>query len=236
MRVEEFRNMSRNGLSPEVFGALRTLDGPTLSNAIETFHVRDRLTGYAGYRVRCLFPDLGVTLGYAVTAQVDRTSPYPPANKAPLHQLAELVEACPKPVVLVFQDIGPRPGYAASFGAFGVALMQRLGAVALVCDTAVKDLDRVRELGFQLFALGSVVSHGYPRIIRMGVPVVVDGLYVEPGDLIHGDANGVLSIPLQIADKVAAEARRLREVESETLRYVVSREFTLDGALKRMGF
>jgi hypothetical protein len=46
----------------------------------------------------------------------------------------------------------------------------------------------------------------------------------------------VLSIPLQIADKVAAEARRLREVESETLRYVVSREFTLDGALKRMGF
>src|SRR5262249_5478513 len=111
-------DMSRSGLSPEIFEALRGLDGPTLSNAIETFNVRDRLAGYAGHRVRCLFPDLAVTLGYAVTAQVDRTSPSPPANKAPLGQLARLVEASPKPVVLVFQDIGPRPGYAASFGVF----------------------------------------------------------------------------------------------------------------------
>jgi 4-hydroxy-4-methyl-2-oxoglutarate aldolase len=228
--------MSPKAVSPAVFEALRALDGPTLSNAIETFDIRDRLTGYAGYRVRCLFPNLGAALGYAVTAQVDRTSPFPPANKAPLGQLAKLVESSPKPVVLVFQDIGPRPGYAASFGAFGVALMQRLGAVALVCDTAVKDLDRIRALDFHLFALGSVVSHGYPRIIRMDVPVEVDGLYVEPGDLIHGDASGVLSIPIPIADQVAEKARRLGEVENETLRYVASQEFSLGEALKRMGF
>jgi 4-hydroxy-4-methyl-2-oxoglutarate aldolase len=228
--------MSKSEVSPDVFEALRMLDAPTLSNAIETFNVRDRLVGHAGYRVRCFFPELGKTLGHAVTAQVDRTSPYPPANKAPLRQLAELVEASPKPVVLVFQDIGHRPGYAASFGAFGVALMQRLGAIALVCDTAVKDLDRIRALGFQLFAIGSVVSHGYPRIVRMDVPVVVDGLYVQPGDLIHGDENGVLSVPLDIAHKVAATARRLRETEDETMRYVMSSDFTLDGALKRMGF
>jgi regulator of RNase E activity RraA len=139
-------------------------------------------------------------------------------------------------VVLVFQDIGPRPGYAAAFGSYGVALMQQLGAVALVCDTAVKSLDKVRALGFKYFALGSVVSHGYPRIVRMNVPVVVDGLYVEPGDLIHGDANGVLSIPLAIADQVAARAERLREAEAEALRFLKSPGFTLDRALQQMGF
>jgi 4-hydroxy-4-methyl-2-oxoglutarate aldolase len=222
-------------VSAEAFRMLQHVDSPTLSKAIEPHDLRDRLTGYAGYRVRCLFPELGVTLGYAVTAQVDRTSPLPRVNSAPLRELAKRVEESPKPVVLVFQDIGARPGYAATFGYFGVALMKRLGAVALVCDTAVKDVDQVRALGFQYFALGSVVSHGYPRIVRMGTPVVVDGLYVEEGDLIHGDANGVLSVPLEIADKLAPEATRLRQLEDEAVRSIDTPDFTLETTLKRYG-
>jgi regulator of RNase E activity RraA len=223
-------------VAPELLDALRNLDGPTLSNAIETFNVRDRLAGYAGSRVRCLFPELERTLGYAVTAQVDRTSPRPVTHKAPLRELAELVEASPKPVVLVFQDVGPRPGHAACFGAFGVALMQRVGATALVCDTAVKDVDRIRALGFAVFAAGSVVSHGYPRIVHMGGPVVVDGLAVAPGDLIHGDLNGVLSIPLDLVAQVVDVARGLRESEEAALRFIASPTFTLEAALTRMGF
>ena len=168
--------MTHPHVPPPVMTLLRQLDGPTLSSAIEQFSVRDRLTGYAGYRIRCLFPELGPMLGHAVTAQVDRTSVQPSSARAPLRELAQLVALSPKPVVLVFQDVGPRPGYAAAFGSYGVALMQRLGAVGLVCDTAVKNLAEVRALGFQYFSLGSVVSHGYPRIVRMNVPVVVDGL------------------------------------------------------------
>ena len=228
--------MATGSVSLDVLEALRGFDSPTLSSAIETFSVRDRLTGFTGHRVRCFFPELGTTLGYAVTAQVDRTSPSPTVFKAPLRQLAELVEASAQPVVLVFQDIGPRPGYAAAFGSYGVALMQRLGAVALVCDTAVKSVNEVRGLGFQYFAIGSVVSHGYPRIVRMGVPVVVDGLYVEPGDLIHGDANGVLSIPLAIAAPLVARAGQLRAQEAEAIRFLAGPQFTLDAALTRRGF
>jgi regulator of RNase E activity RraA len=223
--------MAHPDVSPSVLADLRGLDGPTLSTAIEQFGVRDRLSGYAGYRIRCLFPELGTTLGYAVTAQVDRTSAGPAVDRAPLRELAALVEASPKPVVLVFQDVGPRPGYAAAFGAYGVALVQRLGAVALVCDTAVKSLAEVRALGFQYFALGSVVSHGYPRIVGMNVPVVVDGLSVEPGDLIHGDENGVLSIPRAIAGQVARRAAEMREAEAAAIRELQRSEFSLDAAL-----
>jgi regulator of RNase E activity RraA len=227
--------MGRMAVSAEVFQMLHNVDSPTLSKAIEAYNLRDRLTGYAGYRVRCLFPELGVTLGYAVTAHVDRTSPLPRVSSAPLRELAKLVEDSPKPVVLVFQDTGPRPGYAATFGYFGVALMRHLGAVALVCDTAVKDVNRVRALGFQYFALGSVVSHGYPRIVRMGAPVVVDGLYVEQGDLIHGDANGVLSVPLEIADQLAPEAARLRQLEDAAVLSIDRPDFTLEATLKGYG-
>jgi 4-hydroxy-4-methyl-2-oxoglutarate aldolase len=69
----------------------------------------------------------------------------------------------------------------------------------------------------------------------MGTPVVVDGLYVEEGDLIHGDANGVLSVPLEIADKLAPEATRLRQLEDEAVRSIDTPDFTLETTLKRYG-
>ncbi len=222
-------------LSPELLTFLRSVDSPTLSNAIEAFAVRDLVIGFTGHRIRCLFPELGVTLGYAVTVQVDTTSPGPKAIGAGLRHLTELVEASPKPVVLVFQDIGARPGGAASFGEFAATLLQRLGAEALVTDGAVRDVHEVRTVGFQYFAAGTVVSHGNPRLARIGVPVVVDGLYVEPGDLIHGDINGVLSVPRTIADGLPAEVERIRALEREALDFIRGPDFTRDAALKRMG-
>src|SRR3972149_1489652 len=54
-------------LSEETIGALRALDTPTVSNAIESFGVRPRTMGHADARIRCLFPELGAAVGYAVT-------------------------------------------------------------------------------------------------------------------------------------------------------------------------
>jgi regulator of RNase E activity RraA len=52
-------------------------------------------------------------------------------------------------------------------------IFTRLGAVGLVSDCAVRDLPEVRAMGFQYFARGAVVSHGWFRIVRSGVPVHV---------------------------------------------------------------
>ena len=62
----------------------------------------------------------------------------------------------------------------------------------------------VRALGgFQYFCPGFVVSHGNPFILDVNVPVTLDGMAVQPGDLLHGDANGVLVVPDGVADQVA---------------------------------
>ena len=50
-----------------VLEALKRYDSPTLANAVELFDVRPRDEGYMGHEVRCLFPDLGVMVGYAAT-------------------------------------------------------------------------------------------------------------------------------------------------------------------------
>lgn len=222
-------------LSKEVFTKLASTDSPTLSNAIEATHHRPLIEGFAGPRVRCMFPAMGITMGYAVTIQVDSTSPGPPGIGAGVRQLVELLADAPKPAVLVYQDIGPNPGGAAIFGEFIATLVQRVGAVAVVTDASVRDLIEVEALGFQYFAGGTTVSHGNPRLARIGVPVVVDGMYVEPGDIIHGDVNGVLNVPFEVADQLPALIDEIRATEKETLDFIKGSEFTIDAALRRAG-
>src|SRR5260370_2946242 len=61
-------------LSYEQLSALRRIDSPTISNAIETFHVRPRVAGYGGYDIRSIFPELPPTVSYALTRIVHRTT------------------------------------------------------------------------------------------------------------------------------------------------------------------
>ena len=71
-----------------------------------------------------------------------------------------------------------------------------LGAVGCVSDGGLRDVVEVRALGgFQYFCPGFVVSHGKPFICEISVPVTLEGMTVHPGDLLHGDVNGVLVIP-----------------------------------------
>jgi regulator of RNase E activity RraA len=226
--------MSMRVLSETVFKKLASTDSPTLSNAIEATHCRPLTEGFAGPKIRCMFPSMGITLGYAVTAQVDTTSPGAAAVGSGFRQMVELVAASPKPVVLVYQDIGPNPGGAAIFGEYAATLVQRLGAVAVVTDGSVRDIVEVAALGLQYFARGSVVSHGNPRQVRIGVPVVVDGLYVETGDIIHGDANGILKVPFEITDQLPDLIDEVRSSEKSTFEFLKGSEFTLDEALRRM--
>jgi 4-hydroxy-4-methyl-2-oxoglutarate aldolase len=220
-------------LDADLFAKLAATDSPTLSNAIEATNARPLIEGFAGPDVRCLFPQLGVMLGYAVTVQIDTTSPGPPAIGVGLRELTERVEASPQPTVLVYQDIGPRRGGAAIFGEYAARLMMRLGAVGVVTDGAVRDVPEVEALGMHYFARGSVVSHGNPRLVRVGVPVVIDGLYVETGDLIHGDANGILKVPIAVAADLPPIIDRVRTGEHATFEFLKSPEFTRDEALRR---
>ena len=85
---------------------LRQIDSPTVSNAIEALQVRPRLEGFAGWELRCAFPELGSTVGYAVTCTADSTTESRRQERG-LMALWAALEAGPKPSVLVMKDIGP---------------------------------------------------------------------------------------------------------------------------------
>jgi 4-hydroxy-4-methyl-2-oxoglutarate aldolase len=208
---------------------LKSIDSPTLSNAIELLEVRPHRDGFTPLQVKCLFPELGRMCGYAVTAQVETVTDCGAFDINQFVDLYRAVDASPKPAVIVLQEVGGNPDYAAHCGEVMSTCFKRLGAVGLVSDCAVRDLPEVRAMGFQYFARGSVVSHANFRIARVGGPVQIHGLVVRPGDLLHGDENGLLSIPSGCEDQLAAKVDLVRTREKRLMDWVRSDAFSVGG-------
>jgi len=167
--------------------------------------------------------------GYAVTAQVETYTASEPRDNERFLELYRLVESSSKPAVIVFQEIGGHGDFAAHCGEVMATFFTTLGAVGLVSDCGVRDLPEVRAMGFHYFARGSVASHGHFRIVRSGVPVQVRGLVVKPGDVLHGDENGLISVPPAPLGDLQAAVENVRSKERRLMEYVRSAGFKLDG-------
>src|SRR5258705_196508 len=77
------------------------------------------------------------------------------------------------------------------------------GAVGLITSGAGRDLDQVEALNFPCFTDGTICAHGYCHFVSLNLPVHVGGVMIHQGDLLHGDRNGVTTIPNDIAAAVA---------------------------------
>jgi 4-hydroxy-4-methyl-2-oxoglutarate aldolase len=90
-------------------------------------------------------------------------------------------------------------------------------------------------MGFHYFAPGAVVSHGTATFLDVNVPVEIDGCWIRPGELLHGDANGLVVIPAEIADQVADQVDRVRESEGKMIEWLNSPDFDVAALRKRYG-
>lgn len=208
---------------------LKTVDTPTLSNAIEVLDVRPRAQGFTPLQVRCLFPEFGRMVGYAVTAQVETVTQTGPGGPEGHIELYRQLEQMPKPAVIVLQEIGGFPDYAAHCGEVMATFFTKLGAVGLVSDSAVRDIPEVRAMRFHYFARGVCASHANFRIVRCGMPVTVCGMPVTQGELLHGDENGLITVPFVDPARIKAAVDSVRDRERKIMDYVRGPNFTIDG-------
>jgi regulator of RNase E activity RraA len=209
----------------ELLEALRRYDTPTLANAIEEFDVRPRDEGFANLEIRCMFPELGVMVGYAATATIRTRGISRNGDQSPLWGH---VRSVPGPQVVVVRDLDEPAPHGALWGEVNATIFQRLGCAGVVTDGIVRDLTEARGMGFHFFARGPAVSHAYVRVESVGEPVQIGGLPVSPGDLIHADQHGVLLVPREIVRELPAAADRVIEREQTFLRWVRSPEFDPD--------
>jgi 4-hydroxy-4-methyl-2-oxoglutarate aldolase len=216
-------------LSPRELDALRRLNTPTVSNAIEAFNTRPRSEGFMDPSIRCIFPELGVMVGYACTATVSAREPAPPDLQVSRFEQWDNVLSIPAPRVMVIHDLDDPPAVGSYWGEVQSNIYRALGCVGTVTDGSVRDLDEVRELGFHFFAAHVSVSHAYVHLVDFGQLVKVGGLTVHPGDLIHADQHGVLVVPHKVARDVVAAAAEVERVERQIIDYCKSPDFDVEG-------
>lgn len=204
-------------ISPETFEKLKQIDSPTVANAIEKFGVRPDTWGYTGQEIRCLFPDMGVMLGYAATAVMGPRDIGEKDWRQGWLDYTQAIEDTPNPAICVIEDSPLWPNQGALVGEVMATCMKALGAVGCITNGTVRDIEQVRDMGFQYHASGVIVSHGQLKFHSVGEPVRLGRLTVRPGDLLHADLHGVVVVPFEIADEIPAAADKIFAVEAEIM-------------------
>jgi regulator of RNase E activity RraA len=220
--------MTREPLSGDELDLLRKYDTPTVCNVIELFNVRPRNVGFMDKRIQACFPELPPMVGYAATAAFRSAAPSQDDVYSSLEKQVDLFREMPGPPVMVFQDLDD-PAVAATFGEVMCTAYQAFGASGLITSGAGRDLPQVRALDFPVFTNGAICAHGYCNIPSIQVPVHVGGVTVHPGDLLHGDSDGVTTIPIEIAGEVGQACEQFVAAEAVLLDYLKSGNVTMKG-------
>lgn len=144
----------------------------------------------------------------------------PAGDNLMLHKAMDMA----KPGDVIMIDAG---GYMerAIFGELMATYCKTRGIAGIVCDGAVRDFDGLsRMTGFSVYARGATPNGPYKNGPgEINVPVVIGGITVRPGDIVVGDADGLIVIdPLQ-AEDLARAARQTIEKEEQIMKDILEK-------------
>jgi regulator of RNase E activity RraA len=208
--------------------ALRKITSPSVANAIETFDVRPREEGNLSSDIRGLFPEHGPVVGYAATCVIRAEKGPIEGHRSSLYGWWDFVLSIPAPRIVVVHDLDEPRGQGAQWGEVQANIHKALGCVGVVTDGSVRDLDEVRALGFQFCAAHVSVSHANVHMVDFGIPVKVGGVWIKPGDLVHGDQHGVCTVPPDVADRIPEAIAKVEANEKRIISLCQSGDFAVD--------
>lgn len=138
----------------------------------------------------------------------------------PQHKQRVAIETCPPGAVLVIDS--RKDARAASAGGILVSRLMMRGAAGIVTDGGFRDSTEIAALGFPAFhqrpsAPTNLTLH---QAIEINGPIGCGDAPVFPGDIVVGDADGVIIIPAHLADDIAAEATSMTSFEDFVLAQV----------------
>lgn len=97
------------------------------------------------------------------------------------------------------------------------------GAAGIITDGGVRDSPNILKLDFPVFARNTTPEHIGDFLVpyRVNVGVTCAGVYVNPGDIVMGDSDGVIIIPREVAREVAVKANEV-EVKEDAIRRMIA--------------
>ena len=212
---------------------------PDLARSLYTAVLSDVLDE-AGFMGQALKPfvrpldDASVLCGFARTGLYRKVYHVEPGRN-PYEIEMDLIDGLKAGEVAVLACDGPTDRIA-PWGELLTTAARVRGAAGCLTDGLVRDVRRIRETGFPVFAggIGPLDSKGRAEMAAMDVPVEVAGVRIEPGDLIFGDVDGCVAIPEAVASKVVARALEKVTAEDRTRDALLAGE-TLKAVYERFG-
>ena len=182
---------------------------------LSTTNVSDALDalGYRGatYGIRPIYEGAGKIAGSAVTVKMTAAG----ETKGKVHLGIRAIEAAQAGDVVVV-DNGGRLDTSCWGGILANGAMLK-GISGVVIDGACRDVDDYVELGFPVYARGSVVATARGRIMEESTNGMIQfgGVQVRPGDGVLADRSGVVIIPAEHLEEVIARAEALFRKEED---------------------
>ncbi len=210
----------------EMLKELKNFDTPSITNVVATYPDHPLCLGlynpwstnwYTDQSIRCMYPELGRTVGYAVTCIFGL--PDPNYKQLTFIDVLEAMEASEQPTVLIFQQNFP-PEIAGKVGLSGgnmTSALKAIGCVAAISNGPSRDLDEIRPMKFQYLLSGATPGHGPTALHAVNVPVTVAGMDVSPGEIIHMDENGACKFPADKLDAVLMNVRAMQQEEESRM-------------------
>ncbi len=216
--------MSVNGFAaadPNVARAAK-LDCATLSDALDRFGLNGACWPIKPRDASFRMAGRAYTLLYAVAGN-------PPGT------VGDFIDDVPPGSVLVLDNGGRESGTIWGDILTEVAHRRKLGGTLI--DGLCRDVALCRELGYPVFSRDHWMRTGKDRVQldATNVPVSIGGVCVQPGDLIRGDADGVVVVPQADEDRVLEAAEQIDTVE-ERIRSAVRGGMRLTDARKQFGY
>ncbi|MEA3184177.1 MAG: hypothetical protein QOJ74_654 [Ilumatobacteraceae bacterium] len=194
-------------LTSDLIAQLKSIDTPTVCNALELLVPERRGYGFTTRPLVCTRPELGPVVGIARTATIRAAHP----SDANTDQASvrdsyyAYIDSGPKPSVIVIQDLDEERGYGSFWGEVNSNIHKGLGCDAVITNGSVRDLPDIAD-GFQMLADRVGPSHAFVHVVDFSRPVTVAGMRVTEGDVIHADQHGAVVIPHEVCGDVREAA------------------------------
>jgi len=216
--------MAKKMSEVDILKALKEFDTPSITNVVATYPSNPLCMGlynpwtenwYTDQTIRCMYPELGPIVGYAVPCVYGL--PDPSFKKLTFMDVIDALDASPKPTILVLQQKFP-PEIAGKVGLSGgnmTAAMKSVGCLGVISNGPSRDIDEIRPMKFQYMLTGVCAGHGEQAVHAVNVPVSVGGMDVAPGEIIHMDENGAVKFPANKLEAVLTNVRKLQIEEND---------------------
>jgi regulator of RNase E activity RraA len=187
---------------------MRSVDTPTICNALELIAGRRLAEGFTRKPMVAANPELPPIVGYARTAMIAASQPSHETPEALTQRRIayyEYVAKEPGPAVVVIEDEDEEIGLGAFWGEVQVSIHRGLKVAGGITNGSIRDLGTMDQ-DFQLLAGSVMPSHAHVHLTGIDVTVTIFGMRVKPGDLVHGDRHGAVAVP---ADAIGGLARAI---------------------------